>query len=93
MNNEDQTNRKDPQELFVRYYNLERESLNAKEFQRELKAEYKYHADDNPRGIDKETLDRTCKAAVALAKADDLKEKSEELKEIDAIVDMYQDKV
>lgn len=90
----DSQNEKDykPEELFQRYYNLEREVLDAKELQKELKQEYR-QSDDNPRGIDKDELSKIIKAAASHAKNDNLKEKAEELQEIDSLVEKYSSSV
>lgn len=83
---------KDPKELFQRYYNLEREVLDAKEFQKELKTEYR-QSEDNPNGLDKDEVNKIIKAAVSHAKNDNLKEKMGELQEIDSLVEMYSSSV
>lgn len=83
---------KDPKELFQRYYNLEREVLDAKEFQKELKTEYR-QSEDNPKGLDKDEVNKIIKAVVSHAKNDNLKEKMGELQEIDSLVEMYSSSV
>lgn len=72
--------------LFQRNYNLEQEVIQAKELQKDLKSEFVYHKEFNTNGLDKEVVDKIMKAAAAKAKQNNLKEKAEELMEIDAII-------
>lgn len=73
-------------ELFQRTFNLECEVLEAQELQKEAKAEYTYHEEMNPNGLDKEDVSKIIKSAKAHAKQNNLKEKAEELLELDALV-------
>lgn len=74
-------------ELFARYYNLEQEVVQAKELQRELKSEFEYHKEHNVNGLDKADVKKIMKAAASKAKQDNLKEKAEELLEVDAMIE------
>lgn len=74
-------------ELFARTYQLELESLEAKELQKELKGEYTYDKEFNTSGLDKDVVKQVMKAAQSKAKADNLKEKAEELLAIDALIE------
>jgi len=76
-------------ELFQRTFNLECEVLEAQELQKEVKAEYTYHEDMNPNGLDKDEVAKLIKAAKAAAKGNDLKEKAKELLELDELVEEY----
>lgn len=73
-------------ELFQRMFNLECEVLEAQELQKEVKAEYTYHEDMNPNGLEKEDVSKIIKSAKAHAKQVNMKEKAEELLELDALV-------
>lgn len=73
-------------ELFQRTFNLECEVLEAQELQKEAKAEYTYHEEMNPFGLSKEDVSKIIKSAKAHAKQNNLKEKAEELLELDALV-------
>lgn len=75
------------QDLFKRTYNLEQEVIQAKELQKELKGEFEFHKELNVNGLDKKLVAKIIKAAKAKASQDDLKAKSEELLEIDSIID------
>lgn len=74
-------------DLFQRTFNLECEVLEAQELQKEVKTEYTYHADMNPNGLDKDDVNKIIKSAKAHAKQVNMKEKAEELLELDALVE------
>lgn len=76
-------------DLFKRTYNLEQEVIQAKELQKELKNEFEYHKEFNTNGLDKEDVKKIMRAAKAKASQDDLKAKSEELLEIDALIEEF----
>lgn len=73
-------------DLFAKAYSLENEILTAQELLKELKSDYTYHEEFNPKGMSKDDVASTLKAARAFAKANDLKEKSDELLAIDALI-------
>lgn len=73
--------------LFQRTYNLEQEVIQAKELQKELKEEFEYHKEFNTSGLDKKLVQKIMKAAKAKASQDDLKAKSEELLEINQLIE------
>tara|TARA_R110000744_G_C19371770_1_gene563211 strand:- start:61410 stop:61670 length:261 start_codon:yes stop_codon:yes gene_type:complete len=73
-------------ELYQRTYNLERESLDALELQKELKGDFEYNAETNTNGLPKDDVKRIMKAAKESAKANDLKGKAKELLEIDSLI-------
>lgn len=73
-------------QLFQRAYNLETEVLDAQEFLKELKGEYTYDKEYNPKGLPKEDVAAVMKAAKAYSKQVALKEKAEELIAIDALI-------
>lgn len=75
------------QNLFRRTYNLEQEVVQAKELQKELKGEFTYDKETNVNGLDKKLVAKIMKAAQSKAKQDNLKEKAEQLIEIDALID------
>jgi len=75
------------QNLFRRTYNLEQEVVQAKELQKELKGEFTYDKEMNVHGLDKKLVAKIMKAAQSKAKQDNLKEKAEQLIEIDALID------
>lgn len=77
--------------LFARTYNLEQEVIEAKELQKELKAEFQYDKDVNTNGLPKDVVKKVMKAAVAKAKQNNLKEKAEELQELDSIIEELED--
>ena len=72
--------------LFTRTYNLEQDALTAKELQKELKGEFTYDKEFNTNGLPKEDVKKIMKAAQAKAKQAALKEKAEELLEIDELI-------
>ena len=76
----------DKKQLFQRAYNLETEVLDAQEFLKELKGEYTYDEEYNPKGLPKEDVAAVMKAAKAYSKQVALKEKAEELIAIDALI-------
>lgn len=78
-------------DLFKRMYNLEREVLDAKELQKELKDEFAFHKEFNPSGIDKKLVAKVMKAAKAKAGQDDLKGKASELQELDELITELED--
>lgn len=78
---------KDPAELFRRAYNLEREVLDAKELQKELKAEFMYDKELNTGGLEKKYTAKVIKAAKAKAKNDNLKQKAADLEELESIIE------
>lgn len=73
--------------LFQRTYNLEQEVIQAKELQKELKTEFSYDKEFNTNGIDKKVVQKIMKAAIAKAGQNNLKEKAEELIEIDKLIE------
>ena len=76
----------DKKELFQRAYNLETEVLDAQELLKELKGEYTYNEEFNPKGLHKDDVAAVMKAAKAYSKQVALKEKAEELIAIDALI-------
>lgn len=83
------TQLKDPKELYDRTYQLEQELLTLKEDLKELKGEFVYHKEYNPGGLEKDVVVKTMKAAKAKAAQDNLKEKIDELQEIEEIQNRY----
>ncbi|MNQ24618.1 hypothetical protein D3C85_378170 [compost metagenome] len=79
------------QSLFKRTYNLEQEVITAKELQKELKSEFTFEKEFNTAGLDKEVVKKVMKAAVAKAKQDTLKEKAQELLELDELITELED--
>lgn len=73
--------------LFQRTYNLEQEVIQAKELQKELKEEFEYHKEFNTGGLPKDQVKKVMFAAKSKAKQDNLKQKVEDLLEIDALID------
>lgn len=73
--------------LFQRTYNLEQEVIQAKELQKELKTEFSYDKEFNTNGLDKKVVQKIMKAAIAKAGQNNLKEKAEELIEIDKLIE------
>lgn len=73
-------------DLFTRTYNLEQEALTAKELQKELKGEFTYDKEFNTNGLPKDEVNKIMKAAQAKAKQAALKERAEELLEIDELI-------
>lgn len=73
--------------LFDRAFNLECEVLSAQELLKELKGEFTYNEEDNPKGLNKEEVVSVMKAAKSYAKQVDLTEKIEELKSIDSLIE------
>lgn len=73
-------------DLFAKAYSLENEILTAQELLKELKSDYTYHEEFNPKGLAKDDVASALKAAKCFAKANDLKEKSDELLAIDALI-------
>lgn len=73
-------------ELFQRAFNLETEVLEAQELLKELKSDYTYHEETNPKGLHKDDVADVLKAAKSYAKQNNLKEKAEELIAIDALI-------
>lgn len=76
----------DKKELFQRAFNLETEVLDAQELLKELRGEYTYNEEFNPKGMPKEEVAAVLKAAKAYSKQVALKEKAEELIAIDALI-------
>ena len=76
-------------ELFQRAYNLETEVLDAQEFLKELKGEYTYDEEYNPKGLPKDDVVNILRAAKAHAKQNNLKEKIEELQAIDTLIEEF----
>lgn len=73
-------------ELFQRIFNLECEVLDAQELQKEVRSEYTYCRDSNVNGLDKEEVAKIIKASKAHAKQVNMKEKADELMELDSLV-------
>ncbi len=80
---------KDKKNLFERAYQLAQEAIMNKEDTKELVGEFSYHKDDNPQGYDKKEVKNIVKAAHAKAKSENLKQKIEELEEIEEIQNRY----
>jgi len=76
-------------ELFERAFNLETEVLDAQELLKELKKDFTYEEDSNPQGLAKDEVVRITKAAKVHAKQVNLKEKIEEMQEIDRTVEEF----
>lgn len=73
-------------DLFAKAYSLENEILTAQELLKELKSDYTYHEEFNPKGLAKDDVADVLKAAKSYAKQNNLKEKAEELIAIDALI-------
>ena len=80
---------KDKQNLYSRAYQLAQEIITLQEDLKELKGEFSYDKEYNTDGFDKKEVTKIIKAAVAKAKADDLKSKAEELEELQEIQETY----
>jgi uncharacterized protein (UPF0335 family) len=80
---------KDKQNLYSRAYQLAQEIITLQEDLKELKGEFSYDKEYNTDGFDKKEVTKIIKAAVAKAKADDLKTKAEELNELQEIQKAY----
>jgi uncharacterized protein (UPF0335 family) len=80
---------KDKQNLYSRAYQLAQEIITLQEDLKELKGEFSYEKEYNTDGFDKKEVTKIIKAAVAKAKADDLKTKAEELNELQEIQETY----
>jgi uncharacterized protein (UPF0335 family) len=80
---------KDKQNLYSRAYQLAQEIITLQEDLKELKGEFSYDKEYNTDGFDKKDVTKIIKAAVAKAKADDLKTKAEELNELQEIQKTY----
>jgi uncharacterized protein (UPF0335 family) len=80
---------KDKQNLYSRAYQLAQEIITLQEDLKELKGEFSYDKEYNSDGFDKKEVTKIIKAAVAKAKADDLKTKAEELNELQEIQETY----
>jgi uncharacterized protein (UPF0335 family) len=80
---------KDKQNLYSRAYQLAQEIITLQEDLKELKGEFSYDKEYNTDGFDKKDVTKIIKAAVAKAKADDLKTKAEELNELQEIQETY----
>lgn len=85
----EQITQKDPKDLYRRAYQLGQELITLKEDLAELKGEFAYHKEFNKGGLDKGVVATTIKAAKAAAAQDNLKEKIEELQEIEEIQNRY----
>ena len=85
----EQTTLKDPKDLYRRAYQLSQELITLKEDLVELKGEFTYHKEYCKGGLDKGVVATTIKAAKAKAAQDNLKEKIEELQEIEEIQNRY----
>jgi hypothetical protein len=80
---------KNKQNLYSRAYQLTQEIITLQEDLKELKGEFSYDKEYNTDGFDKKDVSKIIKAAVAKAKADDLKTKAEELNELQEIQETY----
>ena len=80
---------KERQSLYNRAYQLAQEIITLQEDLKELKGEFSYDKEYNSDGFDKKEVAKIIKAAVAKAKADDLKTKAEELEELQEIQETY----
>ena len=80
---------KEKQSLYNRAYQLAQEIITLQEDLKELKGEFSYDKEYNSDGFDKKEVTKIIKAAVAKAKADDLKSKAEELEELQEIQETY----
>lgn len=80
---------KDKQNLYSRAYQLAQEIITLQEDLKELVTEFAYDKEYNTEGFDKKDVKKIIKAAVAKAKADDLKTKAEELNELQEIQETY----
>lgn len=76
----------DKKSLFERAVSLENEIQEAQELLKELKDEYTYNEEFNPKGLHKDDVAVVLKAAKAYAKQVALKEKAEELLAVDALI-------
>lgn len=76
----------DKKSLFERAVNLENEIQEAQELLKELKDEYTYNEEFNPKGLPKDDVAAVLKAAKAYSKQVALKEKAEELLAVDALI-------
>lgn len=72
--------------LFLRSYNVSQEIITLQDDLREIKGEFEYHKEYNVKGLPKEVVKLIMKAASAKAKQDNLKEKAQELIEIDELI-------
>lgn len=80
-------NMMDKKELFQRAVSLENEIQEAQELLKELKDEYTYNEEFNPKGLHKDDVASVLKAAKAYSKQVALKEKAEELLAVDALIE------
>lgn len=80
---------KEAKNLYARAYQLEQELLTLKEDLKELKGEFVFHKEYNVGGLDKETVQKTMKAAKHRASQDNLAEKVSELEELQEIQELY----
>lgn len=80
---------KEAKNLYARAYQLEQELLTLKEDLKELKGEFLFHKEYNTGGLDKETVQKTMRAAKAKAAQDNLAEKVSELEELQEIQELY----
>ena len=80
---------KEKQSLYNRAYQLAQEIITLQKDLKELKGEFSYDEEYNSDGFDKKEVAKIIKAAVAKAKADDLKSKAEELEELQEIQETY----
>lgn len=85
----EQVTLKDPKDLYRRAYQLSQELITLKEDLTELKNEFTFHKEFTKNGLDKGVVTTTIKAAKAAAAQDNLKEKIEELQEIEEIQNRY----
>ena len=80
---------KEKQSLYNRAYQLAQEIITLQEDLKEMKGEFSYDKEYNTDGFDKKEVTKIIKAAVAKAKADDLKSKADELEELQEIQETY----
>lgn len=73
-------------ELFRRSYNLEQEIVQAQELLKDLKAEFSFDKEFNTKGLPKKDVAKIMRAAKAKAAQNNLKEKAEELLEVDGLI-------
>lgn len=73
-------------DLFRRTYNLEQEVIQAQELQKELKNDFSYDKEFNVQGLPKKDVAKIMKAAKSKAQQNNLKEKADELLEIDSLI-------
>lgn len=78
---------KDKKELFRRAYNLEQEIVQAQELLKDLKQEFSFDKEFNTQGLPKKEVAKVLRAAKAKAAQNNLKEKAEELLEVDSLID------